>query len=144
MLYQQFFGLHVLAYAHATYKKNMDTITKRWHSLGFLERMENNEMVVAASLMEEASKILISNTDKSSHLKTLDYHENVFTCIYPFIRRLVKDNPAMHSKSIKINIDTKQIIEFLDKNLKSHYDLFKPKGDDKELEFLTNLISNYL
>lgn len=143
MLYQQFFGLHVLACAHATYKKNMDTITKKWYSLGFLEGMENNEMVVTANLMEDASKILIRNTNGLTE-NTLDYHENVSTCIFPFIHRLVKCNPAMYSKSIKINIDTNQIIEFLDKNLKSHYDLFKPKGDDKELEFLTNLISNYL
>ena len=122
----------------------MDTITKKWYSLGFLDKMGNNEMVVTAKLMEEASKILISNMDESSNDKTFDYHENVSTCIFPFIRRLVKNNPAMCSKSIKINTDTNQIIEFLDKNLKSHYDLFKPKGDDKELEFLTNLISNYL
>ena len=122
----------------------MDKVTTKWYSLGFLDKMGNNEMVVTAKLMEEASKILISNMDESSNDKTFDYHENVSTCIFPFIHRLVKNNPAMCSKSININIDVNQIIGFLDKNLKSHYDLFKPKGDDKELEFLTNLISNYI
>ena len=122
----------------------MNRITKKWHSLGFLDGMENNEMAVTASLMDEASNILTRKIKEVSNGDTIDYHENLYTCIFPFIHRLVKNNPALYSKSIKINIDVTKIIEFLDKNLKSHYDLFKPKGDDKELEFLTNLISNYL
>ena len=123
----------------------MNRTTKRWHSLGFLEGMGNNEMEVTANLMEEASSILtIKIKEEANGLVGLNYHENLCSCIFPFIHRLVKDNPAVYSKSIKINIDVNKIINFLDKNLKSSYDLFKPKGDDKEVEFLTNLVNNYI
>ena len=123
----------------------MNRTTKRWHSLGFLEGMENNEMEVTANLMEEASSILTRKIkEEANGVNGLNYHENLCTCIFPFIYRLVKNNPALYSKTVKINIDVNKIIEFLDKNLKSHYDLFKPKGDDKETEFLNNLISGYI